>query len=93
MQDVAAIVVAIAVIDPKDKALLDTVDPTRAKLKRLNGADGTAPLLVDYNPASMTKPGDLLAAWRMALDGNTVGLPQPAISGVRLYERYFYFYQ
>src|SRR6058998_1991711 len=28
MQDVAAIVVAIAVIDPKSKALLDTVDPT-----------------------------------------------------------------
>jgi hypothetical protein len=93
MQDIAAIVVAIAVIDPKDKALLDTVDPTGVKLNRLNGADGAAPLLVDYNAASMTTPGQLLTAWRTALDANTVGLPQPAISGVRLYERYFYLYQ
>ena len=49
MQDVAAMVVAIAVIEPKSKALLDTVDPTGAKLERLNGADGGAPLLVDYD--------------------------------------------
>src|SRR5262249_14438641 len=40
VKDVAAIVVAIAVIEPKSKVLLDTVDPTGAKLKRLNGADG-----------------------------------------------------
>jgi prepilin-type N-terminal cleavage/methylation domain-containing protein len=93
VKEVAAIVVAIAVIDPKDKTLLDTVDPTGAKLKRLNGADGQAPLLVDYDTASMTTPGQLLTTWRTALDANTVGLPQPAISGIRLYERYFYLSQ
>src|SRR4030095_5204242 len=88
MQDVAAIVVDIAVIDPTSKALLDTVDPTGAKLARLNGADGQPPVLVDY-AAGMT-PGQLLARWRAALDANAIGLPPPAISGIRLYERYLY---
>ena len=88
MQDVSAIVVDIAVIDPKSKALLDTVDPTGAKLARLNGADGSPPLLVDF-AVSMT-PGQLLTQWRAALDANTVGLPLRAISGVRVYERFIY---
>jgi hypothetical protein len=50
MQDVSAIVVDIAVIDPKSKVLVDTVDPTNAKLKRLNGADGQpqGPVLIDW---------------------------------------------
>jgi hypothetical protein len=88
MQDVIAIVVDIAVIDPKSKALLDTVDPTGAKLSSLNGADGRTPLLVDF-AAGMTT-GQLLAQWRTALDANTVGLPRPAISGIRVYERIMY---
>jgi hypothetical protein len=88
MQDVAAVVVVIAVIDPKSKALLDTVDPTGAKLSRLNGSDGSPPLLVDF--ATGMTPGQLLAQWRTALDANTVGLPLPAISGIRVYERYLY---
>ena len=96
MQDVAAIVVAIAVIDPKSKVLVSD-----CLLAKLNGAppppscnqsQGPA-ALVDYDAASMITPGQLLTAWRTALDTNTVGLPQPAISGVRLYERYFYLYQ
>ncbi len=88
MQDVAAVVVDIAVIDPKSKLLLDAVDPTGAKLRRLNGADGLPPVLVDF-VAGIT-PGQLLAQWRAALDANTVGLPLPAISGIRVYERYLY---
>jgi hypothetical protein len=88
MQDVSAVVVDIAVLDAKSKALLDTVDPTGAKLARLNGADGQPPALVDYT-AGMT-PGQLLAQWRAALDANAIGLPRPAISGIRLYERYLY---
>jgi hypothetical protein len=83
MQDVAAVVVAIAVIDPKSKVLV-----TDAQLARLNGADGLPPVLVDY-AAGMT-PGQLLAQWRAALDLNTVGLSRPAISGIRVYERYLY---
>jgi hypothetical protein len=88
MQDVAAIVADIAVIDPKSKALIDTVDPTGGKLARLNGSDGSAPLLADFSAGMIS--GQLLAQWRSALDANTVGLPPPAISGIRVYERYFY---
>jgi type II secretion system protein J len=83
MQDVSAIVVDVAVIDPKTKVLV-----TDAQLARLNGADGGLPVLVNY--AAGIVPGQLLAQWRAALDTNTIGLPQPAISGIRLYERYFY---
>ena len=82
-----AIVVDIAVIDSKSRALV-----TKAQLARLNGADGGSPVLVDYT-AGMT-PGQLLASWRSALNSNIypngISLPQPAVSGIRLYERYFY---
>jgi hypothetical protein len=83
MQDVVAIVVDIAVIDSKSQVLV-----TNAQIARLNGADGGAPLLVDY-AAGMTS-GQLRTQWRAALDANTVGLSLPAISGIRIYERYFY---
>jgi hypothetical protein len=79
----AAIVVDIAVIDPKSRVLV-----TDAQLARLNGADGLPPVLLDY--VAGMNPGQLLAQWRAALDANTIGLPRPAISGIRLYERYFY---
>jgi hypothetical protein len=45
-------------------------------------------LLVDF--AAAMGPGQLLAQWRTALDANSIGLPQPVISGIRVYERYFY---
>ena len=83
MQDVVAIVVDIAAIDVKTRGLV-----TNAQLARLNGADGSAPILVDF-AAGMT-PGQLLTQWRAALDANTLGLPQPAVSGIRVYERYMY---
>jgi hypothetical protein len=83
MQDIAAVVADFAVIDSKTKALVPN-----AMLARLNGSDGSTPVLVDYS-AGMA-PGQLLAQWRAALDANTIGLPLPAISGIRLYERYFY---
>jgi hypothetical protein len=99
MQDVAAIVVAIAAIEPKSKVLVSD-----AQLARLNGADGQGgAVLIDWGntgcagcptPAQwQTTAGLLVAQWRTALDANTIGLPQPAISGIRLYERYFYLYQ
>jgi hypothetical protein len=82
MQDVAAIIADIAVIDAKSKALL-----TNSQIATLNGASGQPPLLVDY-AVGMT-PGQLRANWQTTLDGIT-NLPRPAISGVRLYERYLY---
>jgi hypothetical protein len=97
MQDVAAVVVTIAVIDPKSRLLV-----TDAQLARLNGADrlSQGPALIDWGNTSclgcpsqtqwQTTPGLLLAQWRTALDANTVGLPLPAISGIRVYQRYLY---
>jgi hypothetical protein len=73
--DAAAIVVAIAVIDPRSKVLL-----SNSQIASLGES------LPDY--ASGWAPGELLARWQSALDGITT-LPRPAISNVRLYERYF----
>ena len=79
VKDVAAIVVAIAAIDPRSRAIL-----TNAQITTLIGR------LPDY--AATMGPGGLLAAWQTALDGTT-DMPRAAISNVRLYERYFYLNQ
>jgi hypothetical protein len=76
IQDVAAIVVAIAVIDPKSRILL-----SNAQVATLVES------LPDY--ASGLRPGELLAQWQSVLD-NLTNMPRPAISSIRLYERYFY---
>jgi hypothetical protein len=73
----AAIGVDIAVIDPKSKVLL-----SNALITSLAGQ------LSDYT-LGMT-PGQLRASWRTAIDANSIGLPRAAISGIRVYERFFY---
>jgi hypothetical protein len=88
MQDVAAIVVDIAVIDPKSKVLL-----TDAQISSL------ASQLIDWGTTSCpgcptqtqwkTTQGLLRAQWQNTLNAVTT-LPRPAISGIRVYERYFY---
>jgi hypothetical protein len=97
MQDVVGIVVHIAVIDPQSRVLV-----TDAQLARLNGADGQSQgaALIDWGNTTcagcptqtqwQTTPGLLLAQWRAALDANSMGLLRPAISGIRVYERYLY---
>jgi type II secretory pathway pseudopilin PulG len=83
MRDVAAIIADIAVIEPKSRALLDNsaqVPPPNDNITVLAGT------LSDYNGEA---PGVLLSNWRNAIDTNTT-LPRPAISGIRVYERYFY---
>ncbi len=72
----AAIVADVAVIDPKSKVLL-----TDAQITTLAAG------LSDYTAGMV--PGQLRANWQTYLDGIT-SLPRPAISGIRLYERYFY---
>ena len=72
---IAAIVVDIAVIDPRSKVLLND-----AQITNLAGQ------LSDYN-ASMV-PGQLRNAWQNTINGST--LPRPAVSGIRVYERFFY---
>jgi len=81
MQDVAAIVVDIAVIDPSSKLLL-----SNAQLATLS-TPGNGNFLVDYT--SGMNPGDLRNAWQTKINGIT-NLPRPALSGIRLYERFFY---
>ena len=76
VKDVAAIVVAIAAMDPKSKVLV-----TNSQIAAIAGS------LSDYT-ASMG-PGQLLAEWQTALDGIT-GIPRQVVSNTRLYERYFY---
>jgi hypothetical protein len=99
MQDVAAIVVVIAVIDPTSRELV-----TDAQLAQLNGAAGQPPVLIDWGNTTctgcpiqtdwQTKPGLLLAQWSAALDANIspngIGLPPPARAGIRVYERVLY---
>jgi hypothetical protein len=85
VKDVAAIVVAIAVIEPKSRVLLTT-----ANMEKLAGTNGQTSPLVHFTTGSV--PGQLLSTWQTALNGIT-DMPRPAISGIRLYERYFYLNQ
>ena len=76
LSQIAAIMVNIAVIDPKSKVLL-----TPAQITSL------AAQLSDFRPGR--GPGDVRGLWQSTLDTNTT-LPRPALSGIRLYERIFY---
>jgi hypothetical protein len=89
MQDVAAIVVAIAAIDPKSKVLLGNSDIATLESTLI---DYGAPAAAGCASPDWQAPGELLRQWQCVLDG-TNGLPRPAISGIRLYERYFYLNQ
>jgi hypothetical protein len=75
MQDVAAVSVCVATIDPKSRVLISD-----SQLTALIGR------LTNFS-TSMTA-GDLLNQWQTALNGTT-DMPRPAMSAVRLYERYF----
>jgi len=76
MQDVAAISVCIAAIDPKSRVLISD-----SQLTTLVGR------LPDF--ATSMRPGDLMSQWQAALDATT-DIPRPSVSAVRIYERYFY---
>jgi len=87
MQDVAAVVVVIAVIDPKSKVLLsDATNPPQIAQ--------VASQLIDWGNTScpncpsqiqwQTTPGLLRTQWQNTLNGIT-NLPRPAISGIRVY--------
>ena len=79
LSQIAAIIVDIAVIDPKSKVLLTDSQMT------------SLATLLDDSPANIDaqQPGYLRALWQSRLDANTT-LPRAAISGIRLYERFIY---
>lgn len=76
MQDVAAISACVATMDPKSRVLISD-----SQLTTLIGR------LSDFSPSMA--PGGLLSLWQTALDGTT-DMPRPAVSAVRVHERYFY---
>src|ERR1700731_22224 len=73
IQNVAAIAIAIATVDPRSRVLLSDSQVTTL-----------AGRLTDFTTSM--KPGDLLGQWQTTLDGVT-DMPRPAISAVRIYER------
>ena len=84
LSQIAAIIVDIAVMDPKSKILLDNsaqVPPPNDNITVLRGQ------LIDF-PTGRA-PGYLRGQWQTVLDTNTT-MPRPALSGIRLYERIFY---
>ena len=88
MQDVAAIVVDIAVIDPKSKVLLTDGQITSLASQLIDWGTTSCPGCPSQTQWQTT-PGLLRAQWQNTLNGITT-LPRPAISGIRVYERYFY---
>jgi hypothetical protein len=81
IKDIAAIVVAVAAIDPQSRKLLSETN-----------VGGIARALPKFTSGG---PGALLAQWQNVLntDPTINALPRPALQGIRLYERYFYLNQ
>jgi hypothetical protein len=79
LQDVSAIIVAIASIDKKSSELISS---TQLNALAVN--------MSDY--ATTMQPGELLGQWQSAVDANgvTPPIPRVALSAIRLYERHFY---
>jgi len=89
MQDVAAVVVDIAVIDPKSKVLLSDSQISQAASQLVDWGNTTCtgcPTQLQWQ----TTPGLLAAQWRSAIDANAIGLPRLSVSEIRLYERVIY---
>ena len=76
LQDLAALAVVVAVIDPKSKAVVSD-----AQIATLVGQ------MNDF-AATLASPGDLVAQWQSAIQAST--LPREASSGIRVYQRCFY---
>lgn len=87
VKDVAAIIVAVAAIDPQSRKLLSDTQIATLTQKLTNytfvGTSGA--------PAA----GWLLGQWQNMLntDATINAMPRPAIQGIRFYERYFYLSQ
>jgi prepilin-type N-terminal cleavage/methylation domain-containing protein len=89
LSDVEAIGVTIAVIDPQSRALLVQGDPTENNILNLQL------LMRDFR----TSPGrgmgnnksviDLEAQWNQVIANPPIGMPQAAVSAIRIYSRSF----
>ena len=81
LQDVAAIGVVIAVIDPKSRARVSS-----AQLAALAGQMEDAPD-PSQNPTAFVSPGDLEAQWTKAITGSA--LPPQTAAAIHIYTRCF----
>jgi type II secretory pathway component PulJ len=83
-QDVAAITVAIAVIDSKTLPII-----SQTQLGKLTGSNGNS-ILTDFDPQSTGTwtPGQLETQWRTAITQNIT--PAPVAAAIRVYSRTFY---
>ena len=89
MQDVAAIVVDIAMIDPKSKVLLSGSQISQVASQLVDWGNTTCtgcPTQLQWQSTT----GLLTTQWRSAINANAIGLPQLPVSGIRLYERVIY---
>jgi hypothetical protein len=78
LQDVAAIVVVIAVIDPSSRALVSN-----------NQISTLAGQMKDF--ASTMKAGDLQNSWQSTINSASgASIPKTAASSIRIYRRAFY---
>ena len=75
LQDVSAISICLAALDSKSRLLTSDTDLNTLALA-----------MDDFSPSM--NPGELLTQWQSALYSAT-GIPRPALSAVRLYERTF----
>ena len=75
LQDVAAIAVAIAVIDPKSRGIVTN-----------DGINSLIGQMEDFPDA--TAPGEVAAQWQSAI--NASSLPRQAAAAIRVYYRLFY---
>src|SRR5262249_51633181 len=84
--DVSAIVVDIAVIDPRSKGLL-----TDQQIATFTTDTLGTNFLTDWSQ-DLNRPGTLPTKWqnRLVIISRTQSLRRQAVAGVRLYERYFY---
>jgi hypothetical protein len=88
---IAAIIAAIAVIDSKSKVLF-----SNAQIAKFSTPNDSQHFLGDY-ALGMT-PGQLRTQWQNKLNGIVdpngpdfdSSMPRPGVSGIRLYERFFY---
>ena len=90
LQDLAAISICLAALDPKSAVILDNSNQIPAPNDNISKL---AMKLSDYTPGTLS--GQLLANWQTVLDNkNSVdseiaAMPRPAVSAVRIYERCF----
>ena len=77
----------IAVIDPRSKVLL-----TDGRLQLLTPRS-LLPTSWTITDNGMSRPGALRNNWQNTLNGIYDSLPRQAVSGIRVYERYFYLKQ